>query len=240
MSSIAHGIHRRADESRTTILRLTDPGRSVRAREAFTSLAESIFDLIGGDFSAGFVARACANAKVTRANADTFAEVLSSMDGGRRYGDQIGTLLAGYVSLLPPHIWTKSDAEAMLNAPEMARGKDEEQCLAFLLQQQIRVDDGVKTATLTIGECIELVATNSHTYTNHHKALMRVGIIVEHDMVCVSNTHNGLSRLFHSSPYGEQWATYLRRLPESDASKATKRFAGCSTRYVALHISHFL
>lgn len=248
MSSIAHGIHRRADESRTTILRLTDPGRSVRAREAFTSLAESIFDLISGDFSAGFVARACANAKVTRANADTFAEVLSGMDGGRRYGDQIGTLLAGYVSLLPPHIWTKSDAEAMvrqlnldaLNAPEMARGKDEEQCLAFLLQQQIRVDDGVKTATLTVGECIELVATNSHTYTNHHKALMRIGIIVEHDKVCVSNTHNGLSRLFQSSPYGEQWATYLRRLPESDASKATKRFAGCSTRYVALHISHFL
>lgn len=247
MASIAHGIHRRADESRTTILRLTDPGRSRMAQERFTQLAEAIFDLISGDFTAGFVARSCERAKATRRNAETFAEVLSNTEGGRRYGDQIGTMLAGYVSLLPAHEWSKDDAAAMvanlnldaLNAPEMARGKDEEQCLAFLLQQPIRVDDGVKVSNLTIGECIELVADKPNSYTNQHKALNRIGIIVEHSRVLISNTHNGLTKIFNNSPYGEQWAVYLRRLPDSKASASTRRFAGCSTRYVSIGLSHF-
>lgn len=249
MASIAHGINRRADESRTTILRLADPSKRQNAREAFEELADTIYRILTPDFASGFVARSCANAKVIRANAETLAKVLGETEGGRRYGDQVGTMLAGYYSLSYPGEITANDARILVDrvnlsalaSPDMDKGKDEEQCLRHLLEHQVRVD-GVSVQasyTDTVGNLIAYCVRQKTTQLQHD-TLERIGIRVDHDMgVMVSNTHKGLAHIYQNSAFCGQWGTYLKRMDGVTSGKAAAKFAGSPSRYVILPFTYF-
>lgn len=250
MSSIAHGISRKADDSRISVLRMGDSTRRIGAREAFGQLADTLYGLLTQDFASGFVARSCGNAKLIRHNAETFATVLSDTQGGRRYGDQVGTMLAGYCSLTRMGYLDAESARGIVDglnldalaSPDMDRGKDEEQCLKHLIEHPVRVDGPHmdKAYTDTVGNLIyKAIRMADHTSADTY-TLDRIGIRVEQDGVLVSNTHKGLATIYNNSPYCGQWATYLKRLDGVRVNPQPVRFGGSPSRCVSLPLSCFI
>jgi hypothetical protein len=248
MASIAHGINRRADESRTSVLSLKAPTKGEEAKAHFTLLADTVAEVCGSGLGSAMVGRACLLANEIRGNAETFAKALAGQRGGRRFGDQLGALLAGYHSLMLPGTWSMGDAvdyvEGLdldaLSPPESDRGVDEMQCLDYLLQQILRVEMGGAPTQMTVAECITAVCESSYKDDGaEHKALNRIGIkVVDGGLaVAFSNTHDGLARLFAQSQWAGQWSVYLRRIEGAEAGQGCQRFAGSPSRYVLLPVT---
>jgi putative DNA primase/helicase len=245
MASIAHGINRRADESRTSVLSLKAPIKGEAAKAHFALLADTVAEVCGNGLGAAMVGRACLMASEIRGNAETFAKALAGLRGGRRFGDQLGTLLAGYHSLMVPGAWSVADAieyvEGLdldaLTPPDNDRGVDEMQCLDYLLQQIIRVEMGGAPSQMTIAECITAVCElQSKDNGAEHKALNRIGIkVIDGGLaVAFSCTHDGLARIFAQSQWAGQWGVYLRRIEGAQSGNNGIRFAGSLSRFVAL------
>lgn len=243
LSSIAHGLARRADESRTTVLTLKKP----TGQKAFQKITSQVAEICTPAFAAGFVARSCQLAAVIRKNADTFAEALACTEGGRRYGDQVGALLAGYHSLFNAHVWTLAEANSFVRDMELdalaptERGHDEEQCLLFLLEQRVKHESRTGIVDRTIGELIEAVFRGLRIESEEHATLKRYGIRVIEGFrhVAISNTNDGLRQVFAGSPYGVQWAIYLRRLEGAEVGVKAMKFAGNASRYTSVPRYHF-
>lgn len=251
MASIAHGINRRADESRTTILSLKAPTKGEEARAHFIALSDKVSEVCGNGLGSAMIGRACLHAHTIRANAETFAQALATRRGGRRFGDQLGALLAGYHSLMVPGTWTMADAVDYvdtldldaLSPPESDRGIDEMQCLDFLLQQIVRVEMGGAPSQMTVAECILAVCEFAHKDDRaEHKALNRIGIkVIDGGLaVAFSCTHDGLARIFANSQWAGQWAVYLRRIEGAQSGNNGTRFAGSLSRFVALPVTAVL
>jgi len=246
MASIGISVKRRADETRVTVLSLKQPLGGKAGAERFAELERLAAEVCTSEFAAGLIARSCSMAKIIRKNADTFAIAAGQSLGSRRVGDQIGTLLAGAWSLWSDDEITLEDAlkyvrafsfDDLLPADD---SRDETRCMAFLLEQRIRLEVqgktlGDRTVAELIGYAMYPTGAEEAALAGVAEAtLRRYGIRTEPAGLVVSNTHSAIADMLSSTPWSVGWSVFLKRLPGVTALGKTVKFSGTPSKAVCI------
>jgi putative DNA primase/helicase len=248
-SSINVSLSHLADESRIMVLDLYNPPvhELERDRQRWSDLLALMAETVHHpEWCAGLVARSVRLMHVIRANAATFKLAVMEKLGNSRAGDQLGTLLAGAVSLHSDRAITLEEAKAYLERKETDEGwdwghataadamKDEERLLARLMQQKLRYEGDGRAVDRTVAELIAMAHTESHKGPQDVKnpepaaLLKRNGIAFAaefwdtdrpmDDGVWISNTHESITSWLKDTPWSTGWNRALRRLPGAVSS----------------------
>lgn len=248
-ASIGVAATLRADTSRITSLELRKDN-SAEGRERFERLKAMWAETIATPgYCEGIRARALANAKSITANAKTFAKAVAVKLGDQRIGDQLGALLAGAFSLTSNRELTIEDATAWCEKqnwhgflPDDA-DTDEVRALSWLLDKSIRFEtEEGKAYTRGIGELIQVYyspSVHSDDANAIRANLMRSGIKVENDTVCISNHHPALRTLFENTTWADKWKDQMARVPGA-AAVTSVRFGASTHRAVRIPKEAFL
>lgn len=245
LSSVGVNLQQKADTSRTTILSLT-PDQSPGAPERFEQLEEFTYRTVTEEFAASVRARILHLIPVIRENARIFGKAAAEHLGSQRLGDQYGTLLAGAyalhskerISLEAAREWVR--AQDWSEPAEAATEPDEYRCLSELMQHTIRIpNEHGKMETLSMAEAVAIAlgrkVREDLSLSGVEEELGRQGIRVnlKKQRVVVSNSHASLRDILAETPWANNWAQFLRRIPGAE-SKTSYRFAENITRAVSV------
>ena len=252
MSSISTSLKQGADRSRFAQLTLKNPGTitDADARTAhWKKLDQDLNKLITSKVGRGLIHRTINLIPAIRESAKIFADVFAQEHGSQRQGDQYGTLLAGYWSLLSRDPVSPDQALAIIQAndfdsyAEQTEISDEQRCIEHILQHQLRVEGEGKTVTRSIAELVQVITGGKEPDPDldkrHAKSTLgRHGIRVDpkERALLVSNTAKGLASVLQDTPWVTSWPTMLKRLDGASGTgkKSVYFSAGISTKAVAL------
>jgi putative DNA primase/helicase len=250
MSSIATALKQGADRSRFAQLTLRSPTDIPKAERMahWEALDRDLDRYITPDTALRLIARTVAQIPVIRQSVRVFSRAASERFDSQRLGDQYGTLLAGAWSLMSSEVPTDQQARALIDQndwepySQATEVPDERRCLQRILQHQVRVDDGDRSHTRTLGELVEIITSGGVVMDpiepRHARAVLgRHGLKVDDGQLFISNTAEALASILKDTPWGHSWATVLCRLPSAVKAGAV-RFsgAGAVSRAVALQI----
>lgn len=239
LSSVTVGLHRKADESRMTLIQLERPADADSEKaEKFAVTEKLAAKLNNSEYLAGLVSRMVMLAPVVKKNAKVFGLAIASVLGSRRLGDQFGALLAGNWAL-----WSKEEIdleracevvdrmglESQSSAMSTVTGSEEARCLGHILQAQVAVEKPhVGQVKRTIGELIEAATRERGDVPMAicEDTLKRYGIKVDAEGVKISNTHRGIAGLLFQTPWAVGWGNILQRLQHGTQQKKPERFPG--------------
>ena len=259
MSSISTSLKQGADRSRFAQLSLKNPGTIANAKDRadhWKQLDQDLYKHITPKTGRGLIHRTINLIPAIRESARIFAEVFAEEHGSQRQGDQYGTLLAGYWSLLSKAAVTREQALKIICAndfdsyAEQTEVSDEQKCLEHILQHQLRVEGEGKTVTRSIAELVEVAAGAKQDFdldVRHARSTLgRHGLKVElkKRLLLFSNTAKGLAGVLQDTPWANSWPTMLRRLDgafkyldDKGKPKSAHFSAGVSTKAVAMPLS---
>jgi putative DNA primase/helicase len=139
-----------------------------------------------------------------------FTQAAARYFGNPRDGDQYGTLLAGYWSLIATRVATPDDAQELLERYDWTEHREQLECdegipvLGALMSARIRLEGGIEAS---VNDLIRTVCG----YPVHDLDLSRskairfleaYGMKVRDDRLLVSNTSDQLRQLMGSTRYG--------------------------------------
>ena len=262
MSSISTNLKQGADRSRFAQLSLKNPGTIANAQDRadhWKQLDQDLNKHITSKTGRGLIHRTINLIPAIRESARIFAEVFAEEHGSQRQGDQYGTLLAGYWSLLSKSAVTKKQALEIICAndfdsyAEQTEVSDEQKCLEHILQHQLRVEGEGKTVTRSIAELVEVAAVAKQDFdldVRHAKSTLgRHGVKVDTKkrLLLISNTAKGLAGVLQDTPWATSWPTMLKRLDgarvyldERGKPKSAHFSAGVSTKAVCMPLETVL
>jgi putative DNA primase/helicase len=262
MSSISTSLKQGADRSRFAQLSLKNPGTMTKAEDRaahWKQLDQDLNKYITPKVGKGLIHRTINLIPSIRESAQIFAEVFAEEHGSQRQGDQYGTLLAGYWSLLSQTAVTRKQALDIIRSnnfdcyAEQTEISDEQKCIQHILQHQLKVEGEGKTVTRSIAELIEVAAQSKRDPdldVRHAKSTLgRHGIKVDlkQRLLIISNTAKGLAGVLQDTPWSTSWPTMLKRLDGAfayvnDKGKAASTYfsAGLSTKAVAMSLKSAL
>ena len=170
------------------------------------------------------IARTLKNIPVIRQNARTFSTALGRKFGAR-FGDQNGTLLAGFFSLSPDgcQVVSLEVALAMVESMNWEADKpdadeaDERKCLLHIVDSMVIVDG----RRITLRELIGMAKRGAITATHGRDGsedpnvvIARYGLKYHEGMLAVSNNNSNLQSLLKETPWsGNAYKRSLGRLP---------------------------
>lgn len=231
-SSIGVVLDQASDKNRVTVLHLMKDRSN-----GFPDLKYLIETTLTDDFCARIRARQYYQIKTIRKNANTLAEVIGALRKSRRIGDQIGTLIAGYISLQHTEELTKEQAELIANSIDLdalidyEEETDERRLLSIITQHTIPVEtDRGRPRVLSIDELIQRAAGRNIVHLmdigvdTAQQALMRWGIRVDSEGATIANTHAGLSRILADTAWSSGWNGILERMPGATKPKNGVRY----------------
>ena len=226
--SINTGITKRSDESRVTVLSLRDHSRP--GDIPFEDLEAVTYERITPEFASGLISRSVSLLPVIRANALTFAKAVAEHLKSRRYGDQIGALLAGAYSLHSSDLITYEKAIEIVSREEWSEQspqedeKDEFKLLRLLLAARLKIG----TAEMPVSRLIEA----SQLFQSQdglpapelaQRVISENGIkFGAHENVSgifFSTNHPGLKRILRGTEWEASWTRSLNRIQGSVGSK---------------------
>ena len=236
MSSVTVGIHKRADETRVTVIQLRNPtSSSAEATSKFTDTQDMALKLCTPEYAAGMVARMVKLAPIIKKNAATFSIAVACTIASKRCGDQLGTLIAGNWAL-------QSDDEIDLErASEYVDGldlesmipdesnTDETRCYSFIMEQSIDVETGKGRVKRTIGELVEASYFPVHNDIDTavaHGTLCRHGLKCADEGLLVSTNHSALAAMLSGTPWAHGWCNVLKRYKSATTYPKVVRFPG--------------
>ena len=234
LSSIGVGVHRRADESRVSVLSLT----KAIGGDHFDKIKELAADVCTPAFAKRLVARSCNSGLLIRHNADIFAQAITEECKARRVGDQLGALLGSCFTLTSDTPVTLDEARSQVAGDTFAEvvpnkeTTDEHQLLNFIIEQTILIPDSLgKPCTRSIGELISVIWGNTDgdvgvSPTDAVATLKRNGIRVEANGLVISNTHSGIKKMLVNTPWATNWARFLARIDGVEKLVKTVSFPG--------------
>ena len=235
IASIYVNLKEAADFSRTSVLSMAEPRE--QSQEEWAKLSGDLDQLKALDISDGLFARTLQLLPVIRENQLIFSSALHRLHlGDQRFGDQIGTLLAGAYSLKSHNRIAPHAADAWINSQDWsdqlgnAEERDEINCLSHLLQWPLSAEtNDDKRVTRTVEELIGVAAErrvdDTLTVKKAMETLRRNGLRVDSNVISVAHKHLGLSRIFQETPFAIDHTRILKRLPFSwTDSKLKVRF----------------
>lgn len=219
-SSINASLVQQSDRSRVTVVEL----KADKRKHDLDELLAAEVATLTPEFISKFYARSIKLAPVIRRNAGTFAKAVAAVMGEQRAGDQIGALLAGAWSLTSDDEVTYEAAAAWVNEQDWCDQRDEVQGMSdegalieYLMQQIVRVDNGMRAYDRSIGELVDDADSVDYDINVPSKrALARLGLRVEDKTLIVSNTSDQLRRLLRGTSWATNWSKVLRRLPGAE------------------------
>jgi putative DNA primase/helicase len=221
-SSIGTAATQRADTGRITSLELKRPEPTEESRARFRDFKVMVADTVARPgFAEGLRQRSFMGAQAICANAKVFARAIAGKLGDQRIGDQLGALLAGAFSLTSTKELTYEQAVEWVERQDWSPYEsnsadlDEVRALSWLMDKQVRFEADDKVYQRSIGELLTIYYADdvrSDEADNIAKNLMRHGIRVERDWVCVSNHHPALRGLFSETPWADKWKDQLARV----------------------------
>lgn len=233
--SINTGITKKSDESRITVLSLRDYTAS--SDTSFEDLEATVFERITPEFASALISRSVSMLPTIRQNARVFARAIASHLKSRRFGDQLGTLLAGAYSLHSSALITPEQAAEYVSrecweaqAPAEDE-KDEYRLLRHILAARLRIGN-VEMPVSRLLEASRQVEQREGMPAAEiaQRALSEAGIRYgAHENVAgvfFSTNHPQLKLMLRGTDWDSAWARALARLPDAAGGRDVKaRFA---------------
>jgi putative DNA primase/helicase len=233
--SINTGITKKSDESRVTVLSLRD--HALQSDISFEDLESVTQERITPDFASGLIARSVSLLPVIRQNAEIFAKAISLHLKSRRFGDQLGTLLAGAYSLHSASVVTAQQALDYV-AREQWDGqapsddeKDEYRLLRNIMACRIKIGSNDMPVSRLIEASQQFQSIEGLPSPEiAQRALSECGIKYgAHENVrgiFFSTNHPQLKSMLRGTAWDTSWSRSLTRLPQSVAGRnIQQRFA---------------
>ena len=222
VSSINVNLIQKADIDRFCVLGLM---RDDSQEEDFwRKFEQQILATCTEDNGRQLIARTLKNIPVIRQNARTFSTALGRKFGAR-FGDQNGTLLAGFFSLTPDgcQVVSLDTAIKMVESMNWEADKpdtdeaDERKCLLHIVDSMVIVDG----RRITLRELIGMAQRGAITATHGRDGsedpnvvIARYGLKYHEGMLAVSNNNSNLQSLLKETPWsGNAYKRSLGRLP---------------------------
>lgn len=251
LGSVNVSLSQAADESRFTVVSLQRPEKTPAEIERFNKFSVHVGNILTPERCAAIRARSYYLIPVIRKNAKTLAQAVAESLGSQRIGDQVGTLLAGAISLSMDREITIEEARSwsrqinLDEAREAEEVSDEGMCLNAIMQTQIMFDAGAHRYQRTISEVVMAAAgkkaLSSDVYADDcNTVLARHGMMVDGTNLLISNTHNELKRMLRDTPWAAGWKRILSRFEGASPYHSPVRFAGSQTRAVKIPLESFL
>jgi putative DNA primase/helicase len=249
LSSIGVGIKEQSDRRRFTILGAKAVPQTPQSKANFLEL-EKIAAAFNNSFCKRLQARTISLLPTILHNSAIFAEVVSSELGGRAYGDQIGPMLAGAVSLYFDGKVTREYAVKLVQGMDWAEEKaldttkDEMACLYHVLQTPVQVEGANGRVERTVGDLVDIargfrmgenVACDTAT-----ERLKRMGIKLnqEHTVLVIANQSRELTVAFKGQErWQENYSMILKRIDGATVLDKTRFGTGIFCRAVSVPLS---
>jgi putative DNA primase/helicase len=226
VSSIRVNLTNDADRSRFCILELAKHGNN---ENEFKRLLE-LFDAIDVDFGCRLFARMVKQAANVIKSQDTLRAALAARFD-QRFGQQVGTLLAGYHALTSDESISKDRAMEYAWGIEVERDDCETDALELLnhvMTTKITAKTPAGFVDITLGEAAKL--------SGYGDVLRNYGIIVKDDSLYISTRHAELRKILEKTRWAENWSRTFLRIDGAKAAGAT-RFGGAITKATVVPMS---
>jgi len=254
-ASISVNLGGQADESRVTVLSMKGATKEEQLMpdfiEHWIKFQKMLTETMTEEFIQRLQARSIRMIPTIRQNIQSFSDAIAQSPamGGRRLGDQVGTLLAGAYSLYSNKpidldgalAWIASQDWSAVSNTE-ADG-DERNCIVYIMSHAIRVEGHAAVQTLTVAELIDIAAgiepnTDNIDGVLAGKTLQRIGMKVlkfnsGHHELHVSQAHKKIEEILKGSGYAG-WGRIMLRLPGAKKLPNTVRFAGVVSRAISV------
>ncbi|MEO7904661.1 MAG: hypothetical protein ABIR91_02610, partial [Candidatus Saccharimonadales bacterium] len=252
LGSVNVTLSQAADESRFTVIQLKTPDKSPDSVQQFHDFSRDVVVTLSEERCAKIRARSYRMIPIIRKNAKVLAQAVAEQVGSQRVGDQIGTLIAGAISLINDGEITLEEARSwakkvdLSEAREAEQASDEDSCFAAIMQAHIAVNTGRGTDRYTFAELViaaaGLSATPGLDYDFAAKTIARHGVVYDELEKCiyVSNTHSEIARILRDTPWAGGWRRILARLPGAEPNGKSVRFAGVVSKSVSVPIGVLL
>jgi len=135
----------------------------------------------------------------------------------RRFGEQVGMLLAGYWALYSDSVVTTEEALGMISDLDLGEEKsrqlsDQNECANFLITStlDVQAEDGTRVR-MSLEEILRLNNSN-------HKELLRSSGILDckKGLIFVRSTHAGVASIFRNTRWATSYSTVLTRLKHNE------------------------
>lgn len=244
-ASIQPSMTHYADESRITLLRLSNPydGNA----ERFQKLLNARNRFLTDNFCDGLISRAVQMASITRHNCRVFAEAGEEKFGNRRAADQFAMMLSGLYGLmndreLEDHEEAKEfilseafDWEGRLKETPIP---SEVTLLETILQTEVQIQPGNERKML--GELVAGEVSSNGKFVDRD-VLRRHGIKVVGEKLHIANNCVGLRRILRDTSWTDKWNETLINTPGAKKSHAGEFFAaGIQSRSVIIDMPESL
>ena len=227
VSSINVNLIQKADIDRFCVLGLTRDDR--KEEDFWRKFEQRILASCTEDNGRKLIARTLKNIPVIRQNAKVFSTALARKFNAR-FGDQNGTLFAGFFSLSPAgcEFVTLEAAIAIVDSMKWepdrpdADQTDERKCLLHILNWMVLVDG----RRITLRELAAMAQRGAITVSGGREGsedpnlvLARHGLKYHEGMLAVANDNSNLQSILRDTPWsGNAFITSLRRLEGSRLS----------------------
>lgn len=242
VSSINVNLIQKADIDRFCVLMLSRDDSL--EKEDWRNFEQRILKVCTQDNGRRLIARTLKNIPVIRENAKTFSTALARKFGAR-FGDQYGTLMAGFMSLFPQgceviELDTAINTVEEMNWDTDKTGSDEAdewKCLLHIVDSMVLVDG----RRITLRELIGMSQRGALTCTHGREGsedpsvvIARYGLKCHEGMLAISNNNSNLQSLLKDTQWsGNAYRTSLKRVPGAMAGGPT-RFPAMGTSRVTL------
>ena len=248
-SSVAVAIKQAAARSRITVLSVRAVEQSSKEQtDKWNVLESEIIKTMTPEYIDALQARAVTLIPTIRANAVVFAEAAALVLKTRRFGDQIGTLLAGAYGLHSTNRITPEAAREWLETQDWSEQtqdqdvSDKSECLGWILARRVSVqDERGHRVERTIGELLRVavagLSTGDIQCRDATEELARCGLRVEADNLQIANSHPWIERTLVDTPWENSYSRTLLRLALSRRGPVVN-FAGVRKRCVEVPLDH--
>lgn len=256
-SSISVNLKQHAAKTRVTVLDMRPKPDAETAEdiEQYNRMLDTIYTTLTPEYTRRLQARAVSLIPVIRHNSRVFSEAAAMVVGSRRFGDQVGALLAGAYALQNRGEVTPKAARQFVESQQweeeadIQETKDERACIQHILAEQVTVDTKHGPKRRSIGELVDLCAAGLDepegevTVASADLSLKRCGLTVlpardpfDGPRIAVANNHKTLAKILAGSPWANSWSRTIMRITGAE-KRHTMRFAGVTSKAVSVPIA---
>ena len=251
-SSIGVPIKQHSDQTRISVLTLVKDNTAAGQDHFKSVISPLVVDTLTDDYIKRLHARSCVMVSKIRENAKTFSDVAGRVLLSKRLGDQIGSLLAGYYSLLSDDVIGAEQARVIINSYKWGHllpteeDRDDVKLLENLLQTNRRLpieqkDSYGQITTRTVDRSIaQLVAIASRreedviALGDADTHLQRCGLRVKDDYLMIANRHKELEIILANTAFSINWGRILERHEGAERSENAWYFASVRSRGIKI------
>lgn len=223
VSSVNVNLNFEADKNRFTVIELSrQEGDREASVQNFKDFQKRV-DFISEEWVLGWYSRIFKLWPVFEHNRALLFDIISKRYNAR-FGQQYGTLLAGYslceqsTPICEEHAkWLVDTTDLELKSKE-SDDSDETECLNYLLRKKVYVNGSVNE-DLSMFEVIqgargerEIGAPGGTSTMEWQRILKRFGVVVKDDQILVANNHSEINSIFKGTKWSGIYDRSLKRI----------------------------